>query len=258
VDDVGVTSLSLFDNTTLVASQNFAVGPLNVGTEFVWTPASAGKHTLKVTARDASGKSSEAAKDVTVGAMAEFIKNGDLEDGYGADGVASQWQSFVNGTGVSFSYHDDTWSPIVFSGAHSQLVEVSSPGVTVVGDHYGGICQSISGLTPGALYRFTLNSMLRVSTDVSRPGDFSNAVQWGYLPSASADCRAAAGVSNWQIVPSGDVTYRLKPGPYTPYAAEFLAPSDLMTLFIRVFKPWPTGKFELNANLDGVSLRGYR
>ncbi len=258
VDDVGVTSISLFDNDTLVASRNFAVGSLNVATEFVWTPAGAGKHTLKVTARDASGKSSDATKDVIVGAMAEFIKNGDFETGFGADGVASQWKSFNNGDGVAYSYHDETWSSVVLSGAHSQLVEVSSPGVTVAGDRYGGICQNISGLTPGAPYWFTLNNLVRVSNDVSRPGDFSNAVQWGYLPSASVDCRGATSVSNWQIVPSGDVTYRLMPGRYNSYATEFLAPSDSLTLFIRTFKPWPTGKFELNVNLDGVSLRGYR
>src|SRR5450756_2321582 len=42
VDDIGVTSLSLFDNDTLVASRNFAVGSLNVATDFVWTTAGAG------------------------------------------------------------------------------------------------------------------------------------------------------------------------------------------------------------------------
>ncbi|HEX7593371.1 MAG TPA: hypothetical protein VF429_04295, partial [Anaerolineae bacterium] len=174
------------------------------------------------------------------------------------DGVALQWKSFNNGDGVAYSYHDETWSSVVLSGAHSQLVEVSSPGITVAGDRYGGICQNISGLTPGAPYWFTLNNLVRVSNDVSRPSDFSDAVQWGYVSGAGADCRAAANVSNWQIVPSGDVTYRLTPGRYNSYATGFLAPSDSLTLFIRTFKPWPTGKFELNVNLDGVSLKGYR
>jgi hypothetical protein len=42
------------------------------------------------------------------------------------------------------------------------------------------------------------------------------------------------------------------------YTATFQAPSSDITLFIRAWKKWGTARKELDANLDAISLSGYK
>jgi hypothetical protein len=259
-DDVGVTNVTLSDNGAAVDTRTSDTGSLDRAADFVWTPRGAGKHTLQVTARDAAGKSSSATQEVTVGAFAEFIKNGDFEDGFASNGVANQWSSFNQGGDLflRFAYLDATWQSVVLNGSYAQTVRVSSPGLLIWSpEGSSGICQTVSGLTPGAQYWLTLNGLLHVSDNVSRPSDFANIVQWSYAPGASTGC-VSSSVNNWQTVPWSTVTYHNTPGRYNTFTADFVAPSDTLTLFIRAAKSWPVGRFELDLNLDQVSLKGYK
>jgi hypothetical protein len=259
-DDVGVTNVVLSDNGAPVNARVSAIGSLEQTVEFVWTPRGAGKHALQVTARDGSGKSSGATQEVNVGAYAEFIKNGDFEDGFTLNGVANQWSSFNQGGDLflRYSYFDATWQSVVLNGSHSQAIRVSSPGLLIWSpEGASGICQTIGGLTPGAQYWLTLNGLLHVSDNVSRPSDFANIVQWGYATSASSAC-APSSVNNWRTVPWSNVTFHNAPGRYNTYATDFVAPSQSLALFVRVSKNLPVGRFELDLNLDQISLKGYK
>ena len=259
-DDIGVTQIVLADNGSVVDTRTSGVGILDRATEFVWTPRGAGKHTLQVIARDAAGKSSSVSQEVNVGAYAEFIKNGDFEDGFAANGVANSWGSSNQGGDLflRFAYLDATWSSVVLNASHAQTLRVSSPGLLIwspAGE--SAICQTVSGLTPGAQYWLTMNGMLHVSDNVSRPSDFANGVQWGYAPGSVANCSSSS-VNNWQTVPWSNVTYHVAPGRYNAFATDFIAPWDTLTLFVRISKNWPIGKFELDLNLDQLSLKGYK
>jgi len=259
-DDVGVTELSLFDDDALVATRRFSVGLLNLESDFVWTPASPGKHTLRLAARDASGKATDTRQEVVVGALSEFLKNGDFENGFAPNGVALNWGGFNNGgSQAGYAYVDETWQPAVQSGQHAQLLIVNSrPFAASEPDRYSGICQSISGMTPGAQYWLTLNGLIRLSEGARLKDDWAYVVQWGYLPRASADCSGWTSVTNWQTLPWTTYHYSLSPGAYSSWLVPFYAPSTDLTLFVRVWKKWGYGGLEVFTDFDGLSLQGYR
>ncbi|MCS7286163.1 MAG: hypothetical protein RMK30_03665 [Anaerolineae bacterium] len=259
-NDVGITSLKLYDGPRLVGSVSFAVGPLALEREFLWTPVTPGPHVLKAEAVDASGKVSSVSVTVSVGRWHEFIRNGSFEEGFGPDGVALGWHKFDNGGNASYGWYDDTWFPVVWDGHHSQLIEIhtycraaSDP------DRYAGIYQVVGGLTPGAIYEFSLAALLRaaegdpVITGAEDP--YSYVIQWGYDPAGGTDWRA---VTNWTYIPVPKVYPRLSPGKFSRYSITFTAPSSRITIFIRLWKKWGTAQREVDLNLDGVSLKGYR
>jgi hypothetical protein len=258
-NDVGITELELYDGSDLVGSVSYEVGLLSLSHTFAWTPASAGTHTLKVVAHDTAGATATHAVTVTVGEEGQFLTNGDFEGGFtaGAKGmVGTGWGWFENGGEATYGYYDEIWTPVVYDGEHSQLIEIntfccggSDP------DRYSGISQKVSGLTPGATYRLLLHGMLRVrSDDEDREGD-NYRVQWGYDPDGGHDWTA---VDNWVVIPWDEVYTRLDPGEMSSYTVTFEAPSNEITLFIRAWKKWGTARREMDVNLDAITLKGYK
>ncbi|MFQ6015160.1 MAG: hypothetical protein ACE5NP_06930 [Anaerolineae bacterium] len=257
-NDVGVTKLTFRDTTdgTSAVIMEHAVGVLSAEKDALWTPATAGLHTLEVVAEDAAGGITTASQTVTVGDVAEYLINGNFEGGFGPDGVGLGWTGFHNGGEADYGWYDDTWAPVVYDGLHSQLLEIntfcrggSDP------DRYIGICQNVSGLTVGATYEISMHGMIRAMAGDPDMSNFSYRVQWGYDPAASGNWQV---ITNWVEV-SWDTGYpRTAPGAMQSYSASFTAPSNTITLCIRAWKKWGTAGRELDVNLDGISLKGYQ
>jgi hypothetical protein len=233
---------------------------LSLSHKFSWTPATAGSHTLKAVAHDAGGATATHSVTVIVGGEGQFLVNGNFEGGFEAKAkgmVGKGWGWFDNGGEATYGFYDETWTPVVYDGMHSQLIEIntfcrggSDP------DRYAGIYQRVSGLTPGATYKLSLYGMLRaLSDDEDRTTGYNYRVQWGYDPSGGTDWMA---VDNWVEIPWDEVHPRLDPGDMSSYTVSFKAPSSEITLFIRAWKKWGTARRELDVNLDAITLKGYK
>jgi len=263
-DAVGLTQVKLFDEDKLVASISNTVGPLSRDIEFAWTPAFTGTRTLKVEALNDLGKTTVVTKTVRVVPIVEFIKNGNFEGGFTPQGVALQWKSFDNGgRNVIHQLYDDTWAPVITSGKHSQLIEISTIGhgyfdPYAEGDRYAGICQTVTGLTPQASYHLSLNGAIRITEGDQNLDNWSWVAQWGYGVGQDSNCNKWEQVTNWQVLPWGQVLYRETRPKMLPYTTVIFAPTDTVTLYFRAWKKWAVGAREFLVNFDDISLAGFK
>ena len=265
-DGVGMPNISLYDNDKLVASETHNTGPLSRQIEFAWVPPISGTHTLRVEATNQLGLKTTVTNTVPVVPIVEFMKNGDFEGGFSADGTAKNWGTFTNnGRNVLYGFYDDTWKSVQLNGSkHSQLIEINTTmyGETdpyQEGDRYAGVCQTITGLTPGASYYLTVNGLLRVSEFEKQSSltDWSHVAGWGSLPRA-ADCGEWNQVNNWQVFPWQQVDYRESPTQMNNYVTVLWAQSDTITIYFRLWKKWAIGHREVLLNLDNLSFAGFK
>jgi len=264
-DGIGVKEVRLYDGETLVVTQTHVAGPLSKDTNLMWTPTVTGTRVLKIEAINQVGKMTTMTKTVEVVPIAEFLKNGNFENGFAPSGIALNWNTFNNGGRITYAYYDDTWQPAVPEGKHSQLIEIWNLGLseydpTQQPDRYAGICQVVTGLTPNAMYYLDAQGLVRISateTVSTTLTDWSYSAQWGYVPGASADCSAWNRVTNWVTFP-WTTEYRDNPTKINSYSTQIFAPSDTVTVFFRAWKKWPTGNREVLVNLDALSLSGYK
>jgi hypothetical protein len=258
-NDVGVIKLEFYDDTTLVGSVNYDVGPLSVSHDFVWEPANRGERTLKAIAYDAGGASATHQAVVTVGNRGRFLTNGSFEEGFYPTPfgeVGNGWGWFNNEGAATYGYYDETWPAVISDGAHSQLIEIntfcragSNP------DRYSGIYQTVSGLTSGATYGLSMRGMLRALADDEDLERYNYRVVWGYTADGSTNWRD---VEEWVEIPWDRVYPRTDPGRMSRYTTFFEAPSDEITIFIAAWKKWGTARKELDVNLDSIRLEGYQ
>jgi hypothetical protein len=258
-NDVGVTKLELYDGGTLVGSVSYQVGLLDLTHAFTWTPVTPGSHTLKAVAHDAGGLTASHQATVVVGNEGQFLSNGGFEGGFKSvplGMVGKGWNWFHNNARASYGFYDETWAPAIHEGEHSQLIEINTLGRSGSDpDRFAGIYQTVNGLTTGATYKLSLHGMLRVlSNDEDRWG-YNYRVQWGYDANGGVDWQA---VDNWVELPWDTIYTRLAPGSMSSYTASFEAPSDEITIFLRVWKKWGTASRELDVNLDTITLKGYK
>ena len=265
-DTVGLPKISFYDNDKLTSSVAYAVGPLTKQIDFAWTPTVSGTHTLRVEALNEMGMTTTVTSTISVVPIVEFFKNGNFEGGFVGSAIAKYWGFFNNGGRDVWQVpYDDTWLPVAASGQHSQLLEINT---TMYGegdpnqeaDRYAGICQVVTGLTPGASYYVTGKGLLRIS-DVENPAhldDWSYVGQWGYSQGASPDCSAWNSVSNWQTFPWQHVDYRESPTTINSFTYIITAPSDTLTVYFRAWKKWAIGAREMLLNLDDLSFAGYQ
>jgi hypothetical protein len=265
-DTVGIPTLKLFDDDQPAASAEYAVGPPDEQVDFVWTPAISGTHTLTLQALNQFGTTTTVTSTIDVQPINEFFRNGDFEGGFIGGAIADAWGFFNNGgRDVWQTPYDDTWPPVVAGGSHAQLVAINT---TMYGEHdpnqepdrYAGICQVVSGLTPGALYYVDGQGLLRIS-DIEAPAhldDWSYVAQWGYGSGASPECGAWNSVSNWQTIPWGHVDYRESPTKMNSFSYTLNAPSQTLTVYFRAWKKWAFGAREMLLNLDNLSFAGYK
>jgi hypothetical protein len=258
-NDVGITVLRLYDDGSLVGSVSYDVGLLSLNHDFAWKPDSAGPHTLKAEAQDASGATASHQVTFVVGEEEQFLTNGDFEGGFvmGPNGeVGVGWGWFHNGGQATYGFYDETWAPVIYEGEHSQLIEIntfcrggSDP------DRYAGIYQTVDGLTPGATYQLSLYGMLRALSDDDDRENYGYRVQWGTDPLGGSDWTL---VDNWVEIPWDTVYDRLEPGQMDHYTVKFEAPASKVTIFIRAWKKWGSARKELDVNLDSITLKGYK
>lgn len=179
------------------------------------------------------------------------LKNGSFEDEF-VHGVGKYWSAFNNGGLASYTYHDDTWDKVVYDGEHSQLLEMHTKAVGGSDkDRYMGIYQVVD-VVPGRKYMFSFYGMVRSTEGSEERSRWNYRVQFGYDYDGGTDPWA---VTDW-VQMNWPETYRLSPGAIQGYAHGVTPTSDKLTLFIRVWKKFPTVGEEANINIDAVSLLG--
>ena len=192
----------------------------------------------------------------------EVLYNGNFEAGFshvaGCGMVGNGWGCFTNGGSVAYGFYDDQWAPVRADGAHSQLIEMNTmqPAASEP-NRYAGIYQTVN-LVRGNSYQFKLSGLMREALkDGNKPDPsddpFRYRVQWGYTPNGSADWTQ---VTNWVELPWNKIDNRTSPTSLENYATSFVAPSDKVTIFIRLWKKWGTVYREIDFNLDAISLWG--
>jgi hypothetical protein len=97
--------------------------------------------------------------------------------------------------------------------------------------------------------------MSRVQGGDLAPSGDDYRVEWGVDPAGGTDWTS---VENWVEIPWDTVYPWLEPGDMGDLTASFEAPSDKITLFVRAWKKWGTAERVLGANLDGITLEGYK
>ncbi len=183
-----------------------------------------------------------------------LVKNGNFEQGFVDGAVAKGWGWFTNGGRSTYGFYDDTWPPVVKEGSHSQLIEINTYGhVPADANRYAGIYQTITGLTPGATYDLCFSGMQREEAPHPREDPYRYRVQWGIAEGETSDWTQ---VKHWVTVPwpPSALYLRTSPGPMLDYHTRFVAPARKITLFIRVWKKWPTPNREVDTNIDDVRL----
>jgi hypothetical protein len=186
----------------------------------------------------------------------ERLTNGDFEAGFypsPAGLVGNGWHWFHNGGQADHGFYDDTWTPVVYDGLHSQLIEISTFGRAASDpDRYAGIYQSVA-VVPGETYELALCGMLRALEDDPDRSGYNYRVQYGVDYVGGTDWMV---VDNWVELPWDSVHPRLSPGSMESFSTSITATSTQLTLFVRVWKKWGTVSRELDVNLDAISLRG--
>ena len=116
----------------------------------------------------------------------------------------------------------------------------------------GGIYQTIA-VVQGATYTLSMHGMMRVNPGDRDQNKGNLVVQWGIDPNGGSDWIA---VSDWTTLPWNVQYLREKPGPMLDYTTTFVAPSNKLTVFFRVWRKTFAPNLELDTNLDGLSLFG--
>ncbi len=177
-----------------------------------------------------------------------LIVNGSFEDGF-VEGVAIGWQPFATAN-VRASWHDDTWQPIVYDGAHAQLLALKDAEER---DRYVGIYQTVP-VVPNADYILTLHGLVRSDEGSNEASHYGYRLQYGIDYAGGNDWRSRQ--IEWVELP-WDEQPRTAPPPggyrIETYTTTIRAQSPMLTLFIRGWKKW-IGTAEGNYNVDGISL----
>jgi LysM repeat protein len=184
-----------------------------------------------------------------------LLANGSFEHGFssidGCGEVGGQWNCFTSGGVANYGFYDDQWEPVVADGNHSQLIEINTKGLAAAdADRYAGIGQTVR-IVPNATYKFSMRGMIRTTHSDGDPWRYRVQVGYGVGPNAKWQ-----DVDNW--VDAGWDTYyeRTKPGSMHQFQTSFRPSSEVITLFVRVWKKWGVPNEELDVNLDAIALMG--
>lgn len=189
--------------------------------------------------------------------VGDVLVNGNFEGGFtyqpGCGAVGTGWGCFTNGGTVDYGFYDDQWAPVVADGKHSQLIELSTLQYAASeADRYAGIYQTVN-VTKGEHYTLKLSGLMRERNRNTAEDKYRYRVQWGYAADGATDWKS---VTNWQELPWDKIDERTTPSGMQSFSTTFAAPSNKITLFIRVWKKWGTVYKELDVNLDAITLVG--
>ncbi|MFO7918230.1 MAG: hypothetical protein R6V13_09130 [Anaerolineae bacterium] len=179
------------------------------------------------------------------------IKNGSFEKGF-VDGVGEHWGTFNNGGPATYSYQPDPREPVVFDGEYSQLMTLHTRGVGgSEPDRYMGLYQVVD-VVPDARYMFSLYGLVRSTEGTETESRWNYRLQVGFDPEGGTDPNV---VTEWTQLDWPEYELR-NPGPMQSHAQGVTATGHRMTVFIRLWKKFPTVDEEANVNIDAVSLVG--
>ncbi len=185
----------------------------------------------------------------------DMIFNGGFENGFHYNPscggmVGAGWGCFTNGGTAVYGFYDDMWSRVVYSGQHSQLIEINTLEKGGDNDRNAGIFQTVR-VVPGATYELALKGMIRAD---DRGGDaWRYRVYVGFDYSGGSNWQA---VADWRELPWDTYYTRTDPGSFSSYSTRVTPTGHNMTVFVRTQRRWGTWYEETNFNLDAISLYG--
>ena len=180
------------------------------------------------------------------------LTNGSFEEPF-VYGVGQGWGTFNNGGHASYGYHDDTWEKVIKDGEHSQLLELHTKAVG--GSHrdrYMGIYQTVD-VVPGKRYMLSFYGMVRSTEGPVYKSGYNYRVEIGFDYDGGTDPFA---VEYTEMDQWPEYEGMLTPGSFSSYAHGVTTTSDKITVFIRLWKKFPTAHEQAIANIDAVSLYG--
>ncbi|NOX60892.1 MAG: LysM peptidoglycan-binding domain-containing protein [Chloroflexi bacterium] len=185
----------------------------------------------------------------------ELLVNGGFEEGFiakdGCGMVAQGWGCFNTGGRGGYGFYDDTWGPVVASGAHAQLIEINTKKDFGDPNRTAGIFQKVP-VVKGETYDLTFKALMRAD-DLASGGD-----PWRYvmLVGFSHDGGTDWSAAEVQEVDVGPIQDRLNPSGYYNVHVKVKAKGDYLTVFIAGRMKWGDWNREVNFNVDDVSLKG--
>jgi LysM repeat protein len=192
---------------------------------------------------------------ITSASEMDALGNGGFEQGFtqvnGCGTVGNHWDCFTNGGAAAYGFYDDQWEKTVYEGKSSQLIEINTKNMAAGdNDRYAGISQT-TRVVPGAPYKLSLRGMIRTT---NKEGDaWRYSVQVGWLPKPNGDWQD---VTNWVDVGWNTYYNRTEPGAFSAFQTQLVPDSEVITVFVRVWKKWGVAYEEIDVNLDAISLTG--
>lgn len=192
---------------------------------------------------------------ITSASEVDALGNGGFEQGFheisGCGVVGNHWDCFTNGGAAAYGFYDDQWEPVVYEGKHSQLIEINTKNMAAGdNDRYAGISQT-TRVVPGRPYKFSMRGLIRTTNLEGDPWRYS--VQVGWLDKPQGDWRD---VTNWVEVGWNTYYNRTEPGAFSAFQTQVVPDSEVITVFVRVWKKWGVPYEEVDVNIDAISLTG--
>jgi len=185
---------------------------------------------------------------------ANLLVNGGFEEGFD-DGVGVGWTSFNNGGDIAYGFRSDDWHRVVLEGQYSQLINLHTQSVGgSEKDRYAGLFQTVD-VVPGSRYMFTMYGLVRSTEGSEAQSSYNYRVELGYDMDGGTDPWS---VTDWVEMDKWHEYYMDKPGNFDSFARGVTATTDKLTVFVRVWKKFPTAGESAVVNLDGLSLYGPR
>jgi hypothetical protein len=179
----------------------------------------------------------------------ELIRNGDFEGGFTSMGVGNQWETFHNGAAF-YGWYDDTWLPVVISGTHTQLIEISR---STQNDRYAGIYQTVQTV-PNATYDFSISGLVRSTEGDINLSVYGYRILIGFDQNGGSDWHAVEDTA-WIELPWDEQLRIAETFTKTNYMTTVTAEGDNLTVFIRCWKKWANNG-EGDFDVDNISLVG--
>jgi LysM repeat protein len=192
---------------------------------------------------------------ITSASEMDALGNGGFEQGFyqvnGCGTVGNHWNCFTNGGAANYGFYDDQWELVVYEGKHSQLIEINTKDMAAGdNDRYAGISQT-ARVVPGKPYQFSMRGLIRTTNSEGDPWRYS--VQVGWLNEPNGDWQD---VENWVDVGWNTYYNRTEPGAFSAFQTQLVPKSEVITIFVRVWKKWGVAYEELDVNIDAISLTG--
>lgn len=181
--------------------------------------------------------------------IGNLINNGDFEGGFSSTGAGNHWEIFQNGAAM-FGWYDDTWLPVVISGTHTQLIEISRSTKT---DSFAGIYQTVRTV-PGANYYFSMGGLVRSTEGDIKLSDYGYRILLAFDQKGGSDWQALDEKA-WIELP-WDEQLRISDTFRKEYFTKTVtAEGNNLTVFIRCWKKWANNG-EGDFDVDEIRLVG--